>query len=135
MGLKPRAGVPVELAMEAHGSGFSHRAYIDLRTGRCAATVSSRDWSVKDAERVTRSVELTIPRADLASLRAAANAILAAGDTEHRDQFAQQGVSFTARSRMRTATADFHIDVGVGTRYDHAWDIVFRRVHGTLETP
>ena len=118
MGFKSRVAAPIELTMEAHGGGFSNKASVDLRTGRCAATTSSRDWNVKDAGWVTRSVELIIPRAGLATLRATARAILAAGNTEDREQFAQQGVSFSARSRSQTATADFHIDVGAGTRHD-----------------
>lgn len=133
MGLKPRTGAPIVLSMNAGGGGFSRSASIDLRTGRCSATVSSKDWNIKDSDWVTRSVKLVIPRGDLPALRTTARKILAAGNTMYREQFAQQGVSFTARSRGNAATADFAIDVGVGTVYDDAWDLVFRRVERTLE--
>ena len=89
---------PLELVVQGGGGDFSRTATVELRTGRCIAEVSSRDWRVKGAGWTTHSVALVIPRRDLAVLRAAARAISAAGDTQHREQFAQQGVSFTARS-------------------------------------
>lgn len=125
MGLKARSSRPVELSMSAGGGGFSNSATIDLASGHCRARVSSKDWSVKNSKWVTREVECTIPESGMVVLRATASEILSSGDTEYREQFAQQGVSFSARSRTHSATADFQIDVGVGTRYDRAWDKVF----------
>ena len=80
-----------------------------------------------------RSARLTIAGRALGTLRSTASSILAAGDTRHREQFAQMGVSFTARSAGRVATADFDIDIGAGTPYDRAWDVVFNRVYKALE--
>jgi hypothetical protein len=126
MGLKPRPGAPVELSMHGGGADYSGRATVNLRTGRTQVRESRRarfraPWK-------TRELEIAVPARDLPRLRAIARDILAVGDKVYREQFAQQGVSFSARSRTRQATADFHIDVGAGTRYDAAWDAVFRRV-------
>ena len=126
MGLKPRPGAPVELSMHGGGADYSGSATVNLRTGRTQVRESSRahyraPWKVLESEMI-------VPRKDLPKLRAIASEILEIGDKTYRDQFAQQGVSFSARSRTREATADFHIDVGSHTRYDAAWDAVFRRL-------
>lgn len=132
MGLKPRINKPTELRMTAGGGGYGRRATVDLQTGRCQAQVSSRDWNQKNSKWVSSEVDIVLPKPSLPRLRATAATILRAGNSVHREQFAQQGVSFTARSPSQEATADFHIDVGVSTCYDDAWDLVFHYVDAAL---
>lgn len=129
MGFKPRVDEVVELKLEAHGAGFSREAVVDLRSGRCVAVSAARERSGASFEMTTNTVELTIAPKPLQGLRATAATILAAGDTHVREQFSAMGVSYTARSRRRVATASFEIDVGAGTTYDHAWELVFDRVN------
>ena len=118
--------------MAAAGGGFSHSAVVNLQTGRCEARLSSQKGKFGDPYE-TREFSIVIPGRELQILRSTAAEILAAGDTEYREQFAQQGVSFTARTAARTATADFAIDVGVGTTFDGAWDIVFNQVRAEAD--
>ena len=132
MGFKRRLDEPIELSMQAHGAGMARTATVQLRSGACVARISSRQGDIEDARWVTRVVQLSLPTAVLPPLRDTARAILAAGNTLHRDQFAQQGVTFSARSRASKATADFHIDIGRGTTYDATWDLVFGFVGATV---
>lgn len=131
MGGKPRPTLAAtELRIAYGGSGRSQRAAIDLRTGRCVASVTTR--GPRDGWQ-TRDVEVIFANRDLDLLVETARAILREGDVVHHDQFAQEGVAFTSTSSGRTATADYHVDVGVSTKYDDAYSLVFRRVNRELD--